>query len=370
MDKKVKVLAAYLPQYHEIPENNKWWGEGYTDWVAVRNAKSQIEGQKQPRVPLGENYYDLDKIENIKWQSELAKKYGVYGFAIYHYWFSSNQKLLTIPAELILQHTEIETKYFFVWDNNSWVNKTWKNVKFTNQWAPQFEEKGRNDEGILAELKYGDESEWRKHYEYLRLFFLDNRYIKHEGCPLFGIFQPTNNHELLLKMCSYWNILAKNDGFPGIKFLSAATFSRKRIDLEFRYEPFNVCTPMDYFKRKRKLKQELKIYDYDKVWKKILFNARFARNKKTILGGFVRYDDTPRRGDKANIIVGDTPSKFEYYMSKLIEISKKQNKEYIYLTAWNEWGEGAYLEPDTITGYEYLESLKKAIDNNDKKISI
>lgn len=361
----VKIIAAYLPQYHEIPENNKWWGKGYTDWVAVKRSKPIYDKHNQPRVPLNDNYYSLDNVEDIRWQAKLAKQYGVYGFGIYHYWFSDEQQLLKKPAELLLENKDIDINFFFVWDNNSWVNKTWKNIKFTNQWAPQFEKEGNNDSGILAELKYGDELSWERHYCYLKRFFEDPRYIKDDGKPVFGIFQPTNNREVLLKMCDYLNNLAKKDGYPGILFLSAATFSRKKLDMDFRYEPFNVYSPQDYIRRKVMSKKELKIYNYDSLWKKILFNAKFLPCKSSIYGGFVRYDDTPRRGNKANIVKGESPEKFQKYMSKLIKISNKQKKKYIYLTAWNEWGEGAYLEPDTTSGYSYLEALKKAIEENE-----
>lgn len=363
----VKIIAAYLPQFHEIPENNEWWGKGYTDWVAVKNSCPVFENHYQPRVPLNNNYYSLDNVETIRWQADIARKYGVFGFGIYHYWFSDNQQLLTKPAEILLSNSDIEINYCFMWDNNSWVNKTWKNISFVNQWAPKFEEFGEksNPSGVLAELKYGDEKSWKKHYEYLKPFFSDRRYIKYNGKPVFGIFLPQNEYQTLKRMCIYMCELAKKDGFPGIFFISSANFSRKRIGMDFRYEPFNVCSPVDYLRRKQKNKEEMKMYDYDERWKKILFNARFFPSSKTLLGGFVRYDDSPRRGEKANIVVGETPEKFCNYMEQLIRLSKKQNKEFIYLTAWNEWGEGAYLEPDTKDGYAYLEALKRAIDSVD-----
>lgn len=361
--KNVKILAAYLPQYHVIPENSKWWGEGYTDWVAVKKAKPIISGQIQPRVPLNDNYYSLDKKDAIKWQAELAKRYGVYGFAIYHYWFSKEQVLLTKPAEIILQNQDIDINFLFVWDNHSWVSNTWKNVEYANQWAPQFENSEHN--GVLAELKYGDEESWKQHYSYLRPFFKDSRYIKEGGKPIIGIFAPNNERDTLLKMCSYLNNLAIKDGFPGLIFISTANCKHIKLDYDFRYEPFCNYSLIDRIKNKIKQKQKLKIYDYDNLWKKILFNAKYLQNKDSWYGGFVRYDDTPRRGDSSNIVVGETPQKFQNYLSKLINISKKQGKKYIYLTAWNEWGEGAYLEPDTKNGYEYLEALKRAIEENE-----
>ena len=360
---KTRIIAAYLPQYHVVEENSRWWGEGYTDWVAVKKAKKQFTGHNQPRIPLDENYYSLDDYLSIKWQADMAKKYGIYGFGIYHYWFSTEQKLLTKPAELLLAHDEIDINYCFIWDNHSWVNKTWKNIGFTNQWAPQFEGENSKD-GILAELKYGTKNDWKIHYEYLKGFFIDNRYIKIDNKPVFGIFAPNNDNETLHKMCSFIDECAVKDGFNGVYFISAATFSRKKIQYTFRYEPFNICSPIDYIGKKIKNKKNLKVYDYDKVWKKILFNARFIKEKDVMYGGFVRYDDTPRRGNNANVIIGDTPEKFYKYMKKLIYLSNTQKKPFIYLTAWNEWGEGAYLEPDSETGYLYLEALKRAIDEN------
>ncbi len=365
----VKIVAAYLPQFHEIPENNEWWGKGYTDWVAVKKSRPVFENHYQPRVPLNNNYYSLDDVETIRWQADIARKYGVYGFGIYHYWFSDNQQLLTKPAEIILSNTDIEINYCFMWDNNSWVNKTWKNIRFANQWAPKFEKYGKknNDSGVLAELKYGYEKSWEKHYQYLKPFFSDRRYIKYRGKPIFGIMQPSNEYTTLQNMCSYINDLAQKDGFPGVLFLTAANFSRKKIDMDYRYEPFDTCSPLDLIRRKIKEKNKLKLYKYDIQWRKILFNAHFFASSDTFYGGFVGFDDTPRRGDKARIILGQSPEKFEKYMKELLNISNEQGKEYVFLTAWNEWGEGAYLEPDTKDGYAYLEALKRAIDSVDSE---
>lgn len=364
--KNVKIIAAYLPQFHEIEENNKWWGKGYTDWVAVKNAKPLFEGHDQPKIPKDCHYYSLDNKDEIRWQAELAKKHGIDGFAIYHYWFSSKQHLLGKPAEIILENKDINIQYFLVWDNNSWVNKTWKGIKFTNNWVPNQTTKDNNN-GMLAEVIYGDEAEWKKHYNYLLPFFKDERYIRIDNKPVLGIFSPANDNETIIKMTEYLNNLAIMDGLGGIVFISAGTFSKVRLDYEFRYEPFNVCTPLDYIYRKVKTRKPnaMKIYKYDNVWRKILCNAIFFSNDKVLFGGFVRYDDTPRRGKSASVIVGGTPKKFYEYIKKLIEISEKKHKPLIYLTAWNEWGEGAYLEPDTTSGLEYLNALKRAIDDYD-----
>lgn len=171
-DIDVKVIANYLPQFHVIPQNSQWWGEGYTDWVAVKQAKPQFKGHHQPRVPLGGVYYSLDDPKVLQQQADLAKKYNVYGFGMYHYWFSSDLQLLQKPAELLLAHPEIDIHFMFIWDNASWT-RTWTRKGAANDWAPKFDRtsKGKEDTGILAELHYGTEKDWKKHFDYLLPFF-------------------------------------------------------------------------------------------------------------------------------------------------------------------------------------------------------
>ena len=215
----VKIIANYLPQYHEIPENNLFWGKGYTDWIAVKNAKPLYDGHCEPRVPLNNNYYSLDEVKTLEWQASLAREYGIYGFGIYHYWFSSKLKLLEKPAELLLSNQQIDINYMFIWDNCSW-KRTWGNVKNGNDWAPQFDrerhQQGEQGSSILAELVYGTEQDWEMHFNYLLPFFQDDRYIKIKGMPLFAFMVPSNDFETLVNMVDYWELLAKKAGFPGL----------------------------------------------------------------------------------------------------------------------------------------------------------
>ena len=148
---KVKILANYLPQFHQTPENDAWWGEGYTDWTAVKASKPLFNGHTQPRVPLDNDYYDLSNADSIRKQALLAHEYGISGFAIYHYWFSSKQKLLTKPAELLLEQKDLPIEYLFIWDNNTW-KRTWSNVKGAVTMASsEYEKKvDPQDSGILA----------------------------------------------------------------------------------------------------------------------------------------------------------------------------------------------------------------------------
>ena len=168
-------------------------------------------------------------------------------------------------------------------------------------------------------------------------------------------------------MSEYWNKLAIENGFNGIMCLSKDILYPVKLERRMKYSPFQMTTPLLFLKYKIKSKlfqkkNEIAIWDYDEVWKDILFEAKVS-SKDSYLCGFVDYDDSPRRGNKARIIKGATPNKFEKYMSELVKLSSKQNKEFVFLMAWNEWGEGSYLEPDTTNGYKYLESIKRIVDN-------
>lgn len=373
-EKMTKIIAMYLPQYHETEDNNKWWGKGFTDWTSVKTSTPLFEGHRQPRVPQNNNYYDLSKVESIKWQVDLAKKSGIYGFGIYHYWFSSNKQTLTIPAELLLEHTEIEFPFFFAWDNNSWV-RTWSKFKHnTNAWSPKVDEnldEDNSNNGILAQLDYGDEKDWKVHFDYLNRFFMDDRYIKIDGKPLFIIWNYTDK-DRLKKMCDYWRKLALEAGYKGLYLVNRYNpyDSLDGFDALITYEPmFSAWQNKNIVNRVlNKIKEHfvkekrLTIYNYDTVWKAILKNARKKANQDIYYGAFVSYDDSPRRGTQGKIILGGTPEKFEYYLKELVNISKQQNKDYIFLTAWNEWGEGAYLEPDTQNGTKYLDVIRRISD--------
>lgn len=375
----VKVIANYLPQYHSIPENDAWWGKGYTDWVAVKKSTPLYEGHNQPRIPYNNNYYSLDELDTVKWQAEIARKYGVYGFGIYHYWFNSQMHLLDKPVLILEENKDIDINYMFIWDNSTW-KRTWSNVEFSNDWAPLYENEGsqinKQGTGILAELIYGDEKDWEKHFNYLLNFFNDSRYIKKDNKPVFAIYNQNNDVNTLNKMCDYWDELAKQHGFDGVTIIGKTNNqSISFTEYSFLYEPewsgwlwhnqFERVKNKLYVK-KCNLKKTPIMYDYDKIYKKIIKNAKKNTDKNCYFSGFVSYDDTPRRGVNGRIVQGSTPEKFEIYIKKLIEISKNQGKDYLFITAWNEWGEGAYLEPDTKNEYAYLKSLKKAIESVNK----
>lgn len=366
-----KIIALYLPQFHCIPENDKFWGKGFTDWVTVRNAKPLFEGHNQPRVPLNDNYYDLSLKENVAWQANLAREHGIYGFGVYHYWFNNEQNLLTKPAEIIRDNDDIDINYFFVWDNGNWI-RSWSNLKVQgNDWAPTAE-KTNEHKGpqILINYILGGESDWEKHYRYVATHFKQKKYIKIDGKPVFCIL---NNSTDIFKMCEYWDNLAKKDGFDGMYFI----FNNRNIERNCKYARYNyephasgfwnssILKKIEHGIRRILHKDEyLRFYDYDKIWKQILKNTVTQSDDKIFYGAFVGYDDTPRRGRlRGKIVTGSSPEKFKRYFSELWKICQKQKKTFIFLSAWNEWGESMTLEPDTINRFGYLEVVKKVVQN-------
>lgn len=365
--KETKIIALYLPQFHCIPENDEFWGKGFTDWKTVKNAKPIYSGHIQPREPLDGNYYDLSEKHNVLWQANLAKEAGIYGFGVYHYWFNNEKNLLTKPAEIMRDTEDLGVKYFFVWDNCNW-KRSWSNVP-GNEWAPVAETTAMKKEGptILIPYILGHKEDWQNHYRYVRQHFYSENYEKIYNKPVFSIIF---NSRDILEMCKYWDDLAKEDGFDGIfwifKHNKNMTYPSwaSVYDYQPHYESiWKVNWPI---RIKRKIKSlfgltntpRLRYFDYDNVWKDIISHSKQNGSPRIFNGAFVDYDDSPRRGaTRACIFKGATPEKFENYFRELYNLSCFQEKEYLFLTAWNEWGEGAYLEPDKQWGNRYLDAL-------------
>lgn len=368
LNSRVKLLAMYLPQFHAIPENDEFWGKGFSDWVTVKKARPLFKGHEQPKIPLDNRYYDLSKVENIRWQAEIAKNYGIDGFGIYHYWFNNDKNLLTKPAEILLDNRDIDIGFFFAWDNTSW-KRSWSNVKGGNAWAPLMDGGVKpNAPEILVQYILGDETDWLNHYNYLKKFFKDNRYIKKDNQPIFSIYHYDENIE---RMCNYWNSLAKEDGFAGICFIFRFDDGKNIPDERnvFKYEPnYSGWRKLSFLEKSlNKIKKiiqksgSLNRYNYDVIWKKILKNAKKCTRDNMYHGGFVSYDDTPRRGKRGIVVENASAEKLKRYLTELMKISSEQKKEFVFLTAWNEWGEGAYVEPDCSHGYEFADAIKQSL---------
>lgn len=370
----MKIIAYYLPQFHIIPENNTWWGEGFTEWVNVKKAKPLYEGHYQPRIPQNKNYYDLTDPKTIRWQSELAQRYGVYGFCIYHYWFNG-KLLLQKPLEMYRDMQECKTHYCICWANEDW----------TDQWVS-------DSARVLIKETYGNKEEWRAHFEYMLSFFRDERYIKEDNKPFLVLYDPSIVMDLEA-MLEYWNRLAKDNGFDGLIIAAQSTRGRLDdrvyppcIDYQIDYEPQYAYSLLrqkkhPYLRRCKRTIQgvlkkyfntnmidrigqnkELEILYYDDVWRKIL-NTQ-PQNEKCIPGAFVDWDNTSRKGNRGFVIHGASPDKFGFYLEQQIKRAMEvYHKDKLFIFAWNEWGECGYLEPDERYEELYLKEIKKVLDS-------
>lgn len=375
-DDKLKIIAFYLPQFHSIEENDKWWGKGFTEWTNVKKAVPLYPGHDQPRIPLNDNYYNLLDDDTKIWQANLAKKYGVYGFCYYHYWFKG-KKLLEKPAEQMLKNKNIDLPFCFCWANENW-SRNWD---------------GGNRE-IIVEQDYGEKKDWEEHFQYLLTFFKDSRYITVNGKPLLVIYKPDLINSIY-EMVSYFKKRIVEEGFPGICL--AFQFPTYYMDVFYRDDIFDYMIEFEpvfsrnnivrhsskkieivrkffgekmitkYRNSKNQLKHtfakphHLSMFFYDEAWEKIL-NQKW--NNKLLPGTFVDWDNTPR--NKHGVVYsGFTIEKFEDNIKKLVKRAYQENKPMLFINAWNEWGEGAYLEPDERYGYRKLEAIRSALDGDD-----
>lgn len=359
---KPRIIAFYLPQFHTIPENDEWWGKGFTEWVNVRKAKPLYSEHQQPKVPLNSNYYDLTNPETLRWQAGLANKYGVYGMCMYHYWFCG-KLLLQKPAELLLANADIPMRFCFSWANEPWA-RTWD---------------GKIHE-ILMPQSYGMEQDWKQHFDYLLPFFKDERYIKVDGCPMFLIYKP-QSIPCAKQMMDCWNELAAGNGFNGMHFVE--TLRGKQTDK--RNLPFKARVEFEPIRTN--MQQPAAILNYKRIRRRVvkLFNAVFNTshmlNKPfrfddvahrslqlqspvgTYGGAFVGWDNTARRGLASTIVEPPAKQQFETYLrAKVKQTTCTYKTNYVFINAWNEWAEGATLEPDETHGYGYLEAIYNVVN--------
>lgn len=372
----MKIIPLYLPQFHTIPENDEWWGKGFTEWVNVRDAKPLFEGHNQPRVPLNNNYYDLSDIETLKWQCRIAKEYGIYGFCMYHYWFNGHL-LLEKPMEMLLAHPEIDIKYCISWANHDWTD-AWK----ASNRQPK----------VLIAHNFDDEKDWVDHFNYLLPFFKDPRYMTENNKPLMVIYIP-NIIRKLKKMLDVWSQMARDNGFDGLTFIYQSAASS--FDNSWDHSLFDYGVEMNpgyvglanrqknssFFPKLMKYSHEIKRFlhirrsllpqkkitevskaDYDYTWQRILELRPISNSPKMIPCAFTDWDNTPRHKERGYLFQGVSPDKFKSYFKQLIDNTKKfYDTDMIFVFAWNEWAEGGYLEPDEINGFAFLEAIKECL---------
>jgi len=339
----IKSIAYYLPQFHQIPENDRWWGEGFTEWTNTRKAKPLFKGHYQPREPHSDiGYYDLSDIRVLKKQAAMARAHGIHGFCFYHYWFSG-KRLLEKPVDLLLEHPEIEIPFCICWANENW----------TRRWDG-------GDTTILIEQKYDDEDEVA-FIKSLEPYLRDPRYIRIEGKPLITIYHICEIPDPKSWM-SVWRDYCRKSGIGEISiyavYHSAVNHSKKvedfGIDGFVEFPPHHCASPFIYNKTY--------LYDYDTQLRRYVSHERHP--EKCIKSVMLGWDNTARKGDEALIFNNFNAMKYFMWLKKAITFTRKNfesNNRFIFINAWNEWAEGTYLEPDKKYGYNSLNITSRAL---------
>ena len=359
----VKIVAHYLPQFYESPENNGWWVKGGSDWAVVKGARPLFKGHDQPRRPLGGKYYRLDDGEVMRWQVWSALEHGIYGFCFRHYWFNG-RPLWEKPAELLLSDRSLKLPFCFAWAN-----------------GPGTQTGYRRDRAAFLEQQYGQDQERQRHFSYMVPFFEDPRYIKIDKKPVFLILDSSHIPEAG-RLLESWNALAVKRGFPGIYFiqmLSHRSLDRRSLPFSAKlyHEPgYTIghtlhppgkfrrsliaavrrginCSPLPFHYVKN-------IIDYDEIYHSLLRRSP-GKGVREIPGVFTDWDDSPRRGYDSVVCSGSTPAKFEEYLLQQIKrCFSPFDSGMIFINAWNAWADGATLEPDERVGSGYLEAVSGA----------
>lgn len=346
------LLAYYLPQYHPTPENDEWWGRGVTEWTNVCKAVPLYAGHYQPRLPGELGYYDLRITENIARQIALAKTHGIYGFAYYFYWFDG-KRLLDQPLDALLNNPKLDFPFCLCWANESWTRR--------------FD--GSSGEVIM--LQNPSVQSYQAFIESVKPYFADKRYIRINGRPLLIIYRPSLIPNCL-QVLAYWRSYCRQKGLgdPYLIGVKENTFDGDLLSLGFdaqsEFHPgtvFRYCSEISddiYFIRNNFRGLVLDYADLVKRKKYLNFQA-----KKLHRAVMPMWDNTPRRNNTAMIFEGSTPSLYKDWLKDIL-LETRSNEEldapFVFVNAWNEWGESAYLEPDRKYGYAYLRATREAIE--------
>jgi lipopolysaccharide biosynthesis protein len=364
---KTRAIAFHLPQFHPVPENDEWWGKGFTEWTNVTKAKPLFEGHYQPQLPSDLGFYDLRLPEVREEQAALAQEYGIYGFCYYHYWFSG-RRILELPVDAIVKSGKPELPFCLCWANENW----------TRRWDGE-------DQHILLQQIYSAEDDLA-HLRVLAKYFNDPRYIRVNGKPLFLIYRASNLPDPAGTVAR-WRAEGKRLGFPGLYLCNVESSPRDKgiaksanfdAGVEFSpdgdYLPARLRPPKRNFLQ-RVLRDEAStdvweknyIYDYDAFRDRMLTkpDADYLR----FPGVIPSWDNSARKRELAYIFRDATPEAYEKWLAALVKRFKPPTAEenFIFINAWNEWGEGNHLEPCRRWGRKYLEATKRALGGDSQQ---
>jgi len=359
INSNIRLIAFYLPQFHPIPENDLWWGKGFTEWTNVGKAKPLFKGHYQPRVPADLGYYDLRVSETRIQQAELAKTHGIEGFCYWHYWFGNGKRLIERPFNEVLISGDPDFPFCLAWANESWKG-------FAH---------GIKNRNLLIEQLYPGESDIVNHFYELLPAFKDKRYMKVDDKPIFLVYKPLNLPYATTFM-QLWNKLAVENGLNEFFFIGQTSDVKEIEQIKILgFNSVNLIRIFDFIQKRSVIKKVLdrlmvsilkkpKKYYYSKVSKYFSGEEDFEEN--TIPTLFPNWDHSPRSGNEGIVLHDSKPKYFEKHVFDVFQKVKDKapQKRIVFIKSWNEWAEGNYLEPDLKFGKKYLEIVKKCLKNN------
>ena len=350
----IRPIAFYLPQFHQIPENDEWWGKGFTEWTNVRKARPLFNGHYQPHVPHPDiGYYDLSDVNVMKKQAAIAKKYGIYGFCFYYYYFKNGKRLLETPIDNWLAHPEIDLPFCFCWANENW----------TRAWDG-------GDREVLMPQDYGLDNMERMVRGMIPAF-KDERYIKVDGKPMLLVYRPEIIPEIRAAVES-WRRIARENGIPDVYVVMVQNFSSESphvfgMDAAVEFACIHAtqyihADERSSFTGKFKRSNLSARYRYIRKYHRMLLPDKEYPRYKCVCPN---WDNTSRCGKNANYIIDGFPDKFRLFLDEAFSLTlsdaRLAKNGFVFINAWNEWGEGAHLEPDEKYGYANLEQVAAAV---------
>ncbi len=354
-----KLIALYLPQYHDFPENVKWFGRGFSEWTNTSKTVPQFVGHYQPHIPIDVGYYNLESNNVMIRQIELAKKYGISGFGFYYYWYSGD-KIMEKPIERFLADKSLNINFFLFWANEDW----------TMLW----------DNGDAAEVLHKQEikeNDAEKFMTDLLPYLKDERYIKINNKPLFVLYDPElYPYDTYINFNKKIRAIAKENGFDDLYIITTTwradnyknnykEFTDKYLLdglFEFFPQSLHKVTKKIYPRvvNKKFVGEIFDVHDYI-ARRQYLYQC----NTNLFKGIFPNWDNTPRKCYNHAFIWQNNPQDYKVWLKDILnwtKDNKSKEEQYIFINAWNEWAEGAHLEPDKKYGYAYLQATKEALE--------
>ena len=348
MTPSARAIAFYLSQYHPIPENDLWWGTGFTEWTNVTRTRPSFAGHYQPHLPADFGFYDLRVPETLERQAALARSYGLHGFCYYYYWFAG-KRLLERPIEAMRESGKPDFPYCFCWANENW----------TRRWD------GKDNEVLIAQNPSPRDAEAL--IREVLPHFRDPRYIRVDGRPLFIVYRVGMLPDPRAT-AAIWRAVCRREGVGDLYLCVARTYepgdpSRYGFDAMVEFPPHGIMTPP--------VNQQIEftnpafsgfVFDYRHVVEDILLrpDVPYVLHPTLVPG----WDNTARRPDHANIFINGSPEIYEVWLREVVArttASRRPEERLVFINAWNEWAEGAHLEPDQRYGHQYLQATLRAL---------